>query len=987
MHTSLCTFFGSLKYAAAQTHVPYTVNFAVGGLQSGTAPAVFGAMQTFDGGDPSHLRQSTAPTSASCSIFVEEETCSDAELAHTTETIGILAVIPNYVEPPPPPPVQATGGLVVEVGKVSGVALANTAITYTTPFQNPVILAGVPSHNGDEEAVVRIRGNIDTSGKTFNMYLDIPNHGYGEGAICGGNDHISEDFSWLIVEAGVYAAGVQAGATTGGICAGGRLCNPANGCPSCDHSTGFDWVVIDFNPAIETPVVISQIQSHTGGDWVKTRQKMVRNTGFQVKMEEDNLDIGHNTEIYGWMAIASGMGSIGSLKYEAMITPDSVTHVPFTVAWTQDFAEAPAFFAAMHTFDGGDPSHMRQSSVTATEAVMWVEEETCTDAELAHTTETVGVLVIEEGAGAGVSGGDDGGGPMPIEIGVASADLASVLVPINGAYDQPVVTVGIPSHNGDEELVVRITRIGDTSIDLYSDLPNHNNCGSLDHSPENFNWMIVNEGAMGDLQAGTTTGGLCAGGSLCVAPLCSSCDHQTGLDWFDVSFITPITNAVVVSTIQTHTGGDWCKTRQRSVTDTGFQARIEEDNLDGGHNTEITGWIAMPAGAGRLGWVNYEAIKTPDAVTHEPYDVSFATSFAGVPALFGTMQTYDGPDPSHMRYDALTSIGTTIFVEEETCTDSELAHTTEVIGLIVADVNYVPPAPPPPAPPGAGLMNLLEVGQVSGVQLGNVQVTYTGSFSSPVIIGGIPSHNGDEEAAVRIRGGIDTSAKTFNMYLDIPNHGYGEGAICGGNSHDAESFGWLMIEEGVYSTLEAGQGTYGQCSGGSLCNAANGCSSCDHSTGFDWLDVNFENPHPNPVVLSQIQSHTGGDWVKTRHQGVNPNSFQVKQEEDGLDIGHNTEVYGWLAMSKGTGNLGGLVYEAIVTPNTVTHNPYDVQFSTEFTRMPSIFGNIHTFNGADPSHLRMIAQEEYTFYDGHNAWSGQGALDDNEPVEGFRSCK
>ena len=53
----------------------------------------------------------------------------------------------------------------------------------------------------------------------------------------------------------VRAAGVQAGATTGGICAGGRLCNPANGCPSCDHSTGFDWVVIDFNPAIETPVV------------------------------------------------------------------------------------------------------------------------------------------------------------------------------------------------------------------------------------------------------------------------------------------------------------------------------------------------------------------------------------------------------------------------------------------------------------------------------------------------------------------------------------------------------------------------------------------------------------------------------------------------------------------------------------------------------------------------------------------------------------
>ena len=52
----------------------------------------------------------------------------------------------------------------------------------------------------------------------------------------------------------------------------------------------------------------------------------------------------------------------------------------------------------MHTFDGGDPSHMRQSSVTATEAVMWVEEETCTDAELAHTTETIGVLAMDTGA-------------------------------------------------------------------------------------------------------------------------------------------------------------------------------------------------------------------------------------------------------------------------------------------------------------------------------------------------------------------------------------------------------------------------------------------------------------------------------------------------------------------------------------------------------------------------------------------------------------
>ena len=80
----------------------------------------------------------------------------------------------------------------------------------------------------------------------------------------------------------------------------------------------------------------------------------------------------------------------------------------------------------------------------------------------------------------------------------------------------------------------------------------------------------------------------------------------------------------------------------------------------------------------------------------------------------------------------------------------------------------------------------------------------------------------------------------------------------------------------------------------------------------------FTNPITNPVVISQIQSHSGGDWVKTRQKAVNTRGFQVKQEEDGLDIGHNTEVYGWIALPKGTGSIGGLDYEAIVTPNTVT---------------------------------------------------------------------
>ena len=141
-----------------------------------------------------------------------------------------------------------------------------------------------------------------------------------------------------------------------------------------------------------------------------------------------------------------------------------------------------------------------------------------------------------------------------------------------------------------------------------------------------------------------------------------------------------------------------------------------------------------------------------------------------------------------------------------------------------------------------------------------------------MVVAGIPTHNGDEELAIRV---TRIGRTSFDLYADIPNHGYGAGAICGGSAHAPEDFGFLIISGGDNGPILAGSGTYGQCSGGQLCTAALGCSSCDHSTGFDWLTVTFDRAVPNPVVISQIQSHTGGDWVKTRHQSISRTGFHV----------------------------------------------------------------------------------------------------------------
>ena len=189
--------------------------------------------------------------------------------------------------------------------------------------------------------------------------------------------------------------------------------------------------------------------------------------------------------------------------------------------------------------------------------------------------------------------------------------------------------------------------------------------------------------------------------------------------------------------IQTHTGGDWVKTRQRDLTSTGIRMRMEEDNLDGGHNSEFFGWIAIPAGTGVMGGLAYEAVATPDAVTHNPYPVTWTQTFGAAPALFGNMHTYDGPDPAHLRQDTpVTRTGCSVFVEEETCTDAELAHTTEVVGLLAVQKGSI----------GSGV--IVEVGAASA-DLTKIKITMTGSYSKCSSSLGVFSQSLMEAAAHR----------------------------------------------------------------------------------------------------------------------------------------------------------------------------------------------------------------------------------------------
>lgn len=159
------------------------------------------------------------------------------------------------------------------------------------------------------------------------------------------------------------------------------------------------WTTVEFDHAFDTtPVVIAQIQSHNDAEWVRTRIQSVNSQGFQVMLEEDKQDNVHGDETLGWIAVATSnaIETVNDLQYAAVNSNDAVTHEPSTgvINYPEAFTETPLVFAGMQTYDGGDPAGVRMTESTESGVVVFVEEETCSDADMEHTTEMVGVIAF-----------------------------------------------------------------------------------------------------------------------------------------------------------------------------------------------------------------------------------------------------------------------------------------------------------------------------------------------------------------------------------------------------------------------------------------------------------------------------------------------------------------------------------------------------------------------------------------------------------------
>ena len=270
----------------------------------------------------------------------------------------------------PSDPMSKAESFTLEVGEVT-VDHNWTYVAFSETFQNPVVVAKSFSSYDSEPGVVRIT-NIDAAGFEIRIqewdYLD--------------DIHGEEIVSYIVIEQGTHTL------SDGTMVEAHRV----------DTSVTGAFTPVDFiAPFPVEPVVLATVSTYNGSDAVTTRTQSVTTTGFEVGMQEQELnEPSHTTETISYIAWKPSSGTVNGVAYEVNKTPDEVTDHLSTIVYNQSFVSPPVFVASMQTEDGSHTANVRWHNQDRYAADVNIAEEQSYDSETDHVTEVVGYIVLEK---------------------------------------------------------------------------------------------------------------------------------------------------------------------------------------------------------------------------------------------------------------------------------------------------------------------------------------------------------------------------------------------------------------------------------------------------------------------------------------------------------------------------------------------------------------------------------------------------------------
>ena len=139
-----------------------------------------------------------------------------------------------------------------------------------------------------------------------------------------------------------------------------------------------------------------------------------------------------------------------------------------------------------------------------------------------------------------------------------------------------------------------------------------------------------------------------------------------------------------------------------------------------------------------------------------------------------------------------------------------------------------------------------------------------------------------------------------------------------------------------------------------------------------WKTVQFSENFTDPVVVAGPASYYAWDPGVVRLRAVRAASFKVRfQEWNYLNGPHKAEKINWLAVERGTWDLGGddqLIARTLKTGNTNMNSPKRVDFPSAFSSRPVVLAQVQTCNdpaavtdrisGVRPARFKLALQEE-----------------------------
>ncbi len=240
-------------------------------------------------------------------------------------------------------------------------------------------------------------------------------------------------------------------------------------------------------------------------------------------------------------------------------------------------------------------------------------------------------------------------------------------IPFEYPFDEvPVVVVGPPSANSTEQVIPRIKSVGKNGFEFQMDEWNYLNGY---HPFETMYYLAMLPGTYEIDGVGVEAGIV-----------------QENSSWSTHYFNSPFSSTpVLLHTVASNNDNDAVAPRARNVNNNGFQLKLQEED-NGNHSTENVNYIAIGEGSFQHNGLTFITGITSNSVRHYWYNIDFPKALAN-PGFLANFHTYDGGDVCALRHQNLTNSNVEVRVEEEQSIDSEMNHTTEVVGWLVFGKN------------------------------------------------------------------------------------------------------------------------------------------------------------------------------------------------------------------------------------------------------------------------------------------------------------